>query len=140
MRTPAASPTNHRARLLGQILVLVGVLALVGVIVRETTNSPAYVAANERIEELNTQIERVERSNEELRDRLAYAQSLPALREIAKRDLGLVDPGDRAIVIMDDLTGAPLVTPVPVQPPPPATPPPVRFGHVNAWLEAFTGG
>ena len=45
------------------------------VIVRETTNSPAYVAANERIDELNSQIERVERANVELRERLDYAQS-----------------------------------------------------------------
>lgn len=140
MQQSAESQTNDRARLLGQVLALVGVLALVAVIVRETTNSPAYVAANERIDELNAQIERVERSNVELGERLAYAQSLPALREIAKRDLGLVDPGDRAIVIMDDLSGVPLPTPVPVVPPPPETPPPVRFGHLNAWLAVFTGG
>ncbi len=140
MPTPAASSTNDRARLLGQILALVGVLALVAVIVRETTNSPAYVTANERIDELNAQIAGVERSNVELGERLAYAQSLPALREVAKRDLGLVDPGDRAIFIMDDLSSAPLPTPVPVEPPPPETPPPVRIGHVHAWLEVFTGG
>ena len=140
MQTPATSPTNDRARLLGQLLALIGLLALVAVIVRETTNSPAYVAASERIEELNTQIERVEVGNVELRERLAYANSLPALREVAKRDLGLVDPGDRAIVIMDDLSSAPLATPVPLVPPPPEAPPPVRFGHVNAWLEAFIGG
>ncbi len=140
MQAPATSPTNDRARLLGQILALVGVLVLVAVVVRETTNSPAYVAANERIEELNTQIERVERSNTALRERLAYAESLPALREVAKRDLGLVDPGDRAIIIMDDLSGGPLPTPVPLELPPPDPPPPVRFGHIGAWLEAFTGG
>ncbi|MYD93258.1 MAG: hypothetical protein F4Y02_06115 [Chloroflexi bacterium] len=137
---PATSPANDRARLLGQILALVGVLVLVAVVVRETTNSPAYVAANERIGELNTQIERVERSNAELRERLAYAESLPALREVAKRDLGLVDPGDRAIIIMDDLSGGPLPTPVTLEPPPPDPPPPVRIGHLGAWLEAFTGG
>jgi len=140
VETSTASQTSDRARLLGQVLALVGVLALVAVIVRETTNSPAYLAANERIDELNAQIERVERSNVELRERLAYARSLPALREIAKRDLGLVDPGDRAIVIMDDLSGVPLPTPVPVEPPPPEIPPPVRFGHLHAWLEVFTGG
>ena len=140
MQAPAASPTNDRARLLGQFLALVGVLALVAVIVRETTNSPAYVAANERIDELNSQIERVERANVELRERLDYAQSLPALREIAKRDLGLVDPGDRAIVIMDDLTGVPIPTPAPVKPPPADPPQPVRLGHLSAWLEVFAGG
>ena len=140
MQAPAASPTNDRARLLGQILALVGVLALVAVIVRETTNSPAFVAANERIEELNSQIETVERTNVELRRRLDYAQSLPALREIAKRDLGLVDPGDRAIVIMDDLTGVPLPTPAPVEPPSVDPPPPVQFGQLSAWLEVFAGG
>ena len=140
MQVPATSPANDRARLLGQILALVGVLVLVAVVVRETTNSPAYVAANERIEELNTQIERVQRSNAELRERLAYAESLPALREVAKRDLGLVDPGDRAIIIMDDLSGGPLPTPVTLEPPPPDPPPPVRIGHLGAWLEAFTGG
>ena len=140
MESPAASSTNDRARLLGQILALVGVLALIAVIVRETTNSPAFVAANERIEELNAQVARVERANVELRERLAYAQSLPALREIAKHDLGLVDPGDRAIVIMDDLSGAPLPTAVPLEPPPPNPPPPVRFGHLRAWLTVFAGG
>ena len=140
MQAPATSQTNDRARLLGQVLALVGVLVLVAVVVRETTNSPAYVAANERIEELNTQIDRVERSNVELRERLAYAESLPALREVAKRDLGLVDPGDRAIIIMDDLSGGPLPTPVALEPPPPPPPPPLRFGHVGAWLETFAGG
>ena len=140
MQAPASSSTNDRARLLGQILALVGVLALVAVIVRETTNAPAFVAANERIEELNAQIERVERSNVELRERLTYAQSLPALRVIAKRDLGLVDPHDRAIVIMDDLSRGPLAAPEPVEPPPPPAPPPMTFGHLNAWLEVFTGG
>ena len=140
MEAPATSPTNDRTRLLGQVLALVGVLVLVAVVVRETTNSPAYVAANERIDELNTQIERVERSNAELRERLAYAESLPALREVAKRDLGLVDPGDRAIIIMDDLRGGPLPTPVPLEAPPPHPAPPVRFGHLSAWLETFSGG
>ena len=140
MQASASSSTNGRARLLGQILALVGVLALVAVIVRETTNAPAFVAANERIEELNTQIERVERVNADLRVRLDYVTSLPAVREIAKRDLGLVDPGDRAIVIMDDLIGTPLVMPDPVEPPPPEPAPPVRFGHLNAWVETFIGG
>lgn len=140
MQASAASPGSDRARLLGQILALVGVLALIAVIVRETTNSPAYLAANERIEELNVQIERVERANEELRERLDYAQSLPALREIAKRDLGLIDPGDRAIVIMDDLSGVPIPTPAPVETPLPDPPPPLRFGHLSAWLEVFAGG
>lgn len=140
MQTPASSPPNDRARLLGQILALVGVLALVAVIVRETTNSPAYVAANERIEELNLQIERVERSNVDLRERLAYAESLSALRVVAKRDLGLVDPGDRAIIILDDLSGAPLPEPLLVNPPDPDPPPPVTIGHLSAWLEMFTGG
>ncbi len=139
MQAPAAAPGSDRARLLGQILALVGVLALVAVIVRETTNSPAYLAANERIAELNLQIDRVERANEELRQRLDYAQSLPALREIAKRDLGLIDPGDRAIVIMDDLSGVPIPTPAPVETPLPDPPPPLRFGHLSTWLEVFTG-
>ncbi len=140
MQAQTASPGSDRARLLGQILALVGVLALIAVIVRETTNSPAYLAANERIEELNVQIEHVERANEELRERLDYAQSLPALREIAKRDLGLIDPGDRAIVIMDDLSGVPIPTPAPAETPLPDAPPPLRFGHLRAWIEVFAGG
>ena len=140
MQAPAVSPSNSRARLLGQILALIGVLALVAVVVRETTNSPAYVAAADRIDELQTQIEAVERGNTDLRERLAYAESISALRVIAKRELGLVDPGDRAIIIMDDLAGGPLATPEPVAPPPPVQPPPVRFGHLNAWLETFIGG
>jgi len=41
---------------------------------------------------------------------------------------------------MDDLRGGPLPTPVPLEAPPPDPPPPVRFGHLGAWLEAFTGG
>ena len=140
MQTPATPQTNDRARLLGQILVLVGILALVAVIVRETTSAPAFVTANDRIAELTTQIDHVERGNVELRERLAYARSLPALREVAKRELGLIDPGDRAIVIMDDLSGAPLPTPIPIDPPSPPPSPPVRLGHLNAWLEVFAGG
>ncbi len=135
-----APVVSERVRLLGRAAAMIAIVAVVAMIVRETSTSSTQQTAAQRIAELEVQIERVEQENVGLRERLTYAQAVPALRHIAKRDLGLVDPGDRAIVIIDDLTEAPRQTPIPTVPTPPPPPTPIPFGHVDAWLETFTGG
>ena len=93
-----------------------------------------------RIDELERQIEAAEIGNQHLEERLEYAQSLPALREIAKRELGLVDPNDTAIVLLDGATnrGPASAPPVPTIHEPEAEP--IEFGYFGAWIAMLAGG
>ena len=126
-------------RLLSRSVAMIGIVALVAVVVQNTSSSSAHSARNARIQELQAQIIRVEQENVGVRQRLTYAKSLPALREIAKRDLGLVDPGDRAIVILDELKEPPRVRRSVIPVAPIAEDPPIEFGHFHAWLGVFSG-
>ncbi|HCU73860.1 MAG TPA: hypothetical protein DGO43_08625 [Chloroflexi bacterium] len=130
---------TDRARFLTRAVALVSLIALVTVLVQGTNSSTEHRGANERIEQLKTKIVRANQDIFSLHERLTYAKSVPAIREIAKRDLGLVDPGDRALIILDDLTNLKRSTraaPI-LQETLPSKP--VEFGHIRAWLTAFFG-
>ena len=130
---------TDRARFLTRAVALVTLIALVTVLVQGTNSSTEHRGANDRIEQLKAKIVHANQDIFSLRERLTYAKSVPAIREIAKRDLGLVDPGDRALIILDDLTNLKRSTraaPI-LQETLPSKP--VEFGHVRAWVTAFFG-
>lgn len=120
------------------MLLLVGV---VWIIFQETSTSATQVNAQQRVRSLEQQIADVERQNAGLHERVDYARSVEATREIAKRELGLVDPGDRAIVIADDLRDPPSAHPPPPPLPAPSSGPdePLEFGHLGAWIGLLFG-
>ncbi len=118
------------------MLLLIGV---VWIIFQETSTSATQVNAQQRVRALEQQIADVERQNAGLRERVDYAQSVEATREIAKRELGLVDPGDRAIVILDDLRDPPSARPPPLPVLAPSPDEPLEFGYLGAWLRIFFG-
>ena len=130
---------SDRARFLTRAVALIILITLVTVLVQGTNSSTEHRGANDRIEQLKAEIVHVNQDIFGLRERLTYAQSVPAIREIAKRDLGLVDPGDRAIIILDDLIN--LKRSTRAAPALPETHPaqPIKFGHFRAWLTAFFG-
>ena len=119
------------------MLVLMAVLA---VIIQEASGSSIQQVARERVIELERRIDAAELENQHLEDRLKYAQSLPALREIAKRELGLVDPGDNAVVLLDDVVDRPASVPLPIPTVPPPEPEPIELGYFGAWMTLLSGG
>ena len=130
---------TDRARFLTRAVALVTLIALVPVLVQGTNSSPEHRGANDRIEQLKAKIVHANQDIFSLRERLTYAKSVPAIREIAKRDLGLVDPGDRAIIILDDLVNLKRSTRAAPTLPENIPSKPVEFGHVRAWVTAFFG-
>ncbi len=114
-------------------------LAVVAVIVRETTASAAHVEPSKRAEVLREQIASVESENVSLAARVEVARSVESIRETAKRDLGLVDPHDRAIVILSDLRDPPTARTSTFVPAATVRSEPVEFGHLGAWLDLFFG-
>ena len=130
---------TDRARVLTRAVALVTLIALVTVLVQGTNSSTEHRGANDRIEQLKAKIVHANQDIFSLRERLTYAKSVPAIREIAKRDLGLVDPGDRAIIILDDLVNLKRSTRAAPTLPENIPSKPVEFGHVRAWVTAFFG-
>jgi cell division protein FtsB len=128
-----------RSQFILRSLALLVLLAVVGVIIQETSSSGVQVAAQGRVGKLEQRIDEIGRENVALAERLEYARSLPALREIAKRNLGLADPGDRAIVILDDLYDRPPAPPPPLPPPPPRPSEPVELGYLSDWIATLFG-
>ena len=128
-----------RSQFILRSLALLVLLAVLGIIIQETSSSGVQVAAQGRVGELERRIDEVGRENVALAERVEYARSLPALREIAKRDLGLADPGDRAIVILDDLYDrAPAPPPsLPASSPRPAEP--LELGYLSDWIATLFG-
>lgn len=119
------------------MLVLIGVLA---VIVQEASGSSVQQVARLRIDELEQRIEVAELGNQQLAERLTYAQSLAALREIAKHELGLVDPGDQAVVLLDEATDRSTAAPLPIPKIQLPEPEPIEFGYFGAWIRMLFGG
>ena len=128
-----------RSQFLFRTLAMLLLVGVVWIIFQETSTSGTQVDAQRRVRALGQQIADVERQNVSLRERVDYARSVEATREIAKRELGLVDPGDRAIVILDDLRDPPSARPPPLPVPSPAPDEPIEFGYLGAWLRLFFG-
>ena len=128
-----------RPRFLTRAIALVTLIALVTVLIQGTNSSTEHRDASDRIEQLKSEIVRVNQDIFGLRERMTYAQSMPAIREIAKRDLGLIDPDDRAIIILDDLINLKRSTRAAPALPESTVSQPIRFGHFRAWLTAFFG-
>lgn len=114
-------------------------LAVVALIVRETTASAAHVEASQRVHTLRQRIATVEHEVLTLDARVKAAHSLDSVREIAKRDLGLVDPYDHAIVILDDLHDPPVSQVSTIMPAATARSPRLDFGYLRGWIDLFFG-
>jgi len=118
------------------MLVLMAVLAL---IIQEASGSSIQQTGRMRVDEITSRISTAELENQHLQERLRYAQSAAALREIAKRELGLIDPGDHAVVIIDAVAARPkpALQPIPIESPP--DPDPIEFGHFGSWMALLLG-
>jgi cell division protein FtsB len=60
----------------------------------------AYLEQHDRLEELQRQASEIERSNDELRDRIADLNDPRTLERMARACLGMVMPGETGFVVI----------------------------------------
>lgn len=103
---------------------------------------PEIVGTGLRIQQLRQEISVVEREIRTLEEELAYRRSDSYVIEVAKGELGLVEPGEQQLL----LTGMPAAAVAPVTPPAAsATPPPAPTAHPSplenlaAWWDVLNG-
>ena len=119
---------------------MLALIAVLAVIIQEASGSSTQQVAQARVDELHLRISAAELENQRLEEQLQYARSLPALREMAKRELGLVNPGDRALVLLDQIEDRPRPVPLPIPTVPPPEPEPIEFGYLQGWIALLSGG
>ena len=129
-----------RTQFLLRSLAMLALIAVLVVIIQEASGSSTQQAAQQRVEELQRRISAAELDNQRLEEQLQYARSLPALREMAKRELGLVNPGDQAVVLLDQVQDRPRPAPLPIPTVPPPEPEPIELGYLGGWISLLTGG
>ncbi len=87
-------PATVRLCLLGVVVVVLGVLYL-----SQQLNT-MYLSLE--LEELQQQVNLAKQRNGHLRVQLEQARSLPVIEEIARTQLGMVDPSDTSVLIASD--------------------------------------
>ncbi len=123
------------------ILLFAGALV---VLYSQIHSQPEIVGTGMRIEQLREEISAAEREIRTLQEELAYRRSDSYVIEVAKSELGLVEPGEQQLL----LTALPAVAVVPDPPPTPAAdtpPPPAPTAHpsplenLDAWWGVLNG-
>lgn len=121
------------------IVLFVGALV---VLYSQIHAQPEIVGTGIRIEQLRQEISAVEREIRTLEEELAYRRSDSYVIEVAKGELGLVEPGEHQL-LLPGLPGA-AVAPVPapaasVAPPPVPTAHPSPLENLAAWWDVLNG-
>lgn len=129
-----------RTQFLLRSLAMLALIAVLVVIIQEASGSSTQQVAQQRVDELQQRISAAELDNQRLDEQLQYARSLPALREMAKRELGLVNPGDQAVVLQGQVEDRPRLAPLPIPTVPPPEPEPIEFGYLGGWMALLFGG
>ena len=118
---------------------MLALIAVLVVIIQEASGSSTQQVAQQRVDELQQRIGAAELENQRLEEQLHYARSLPALREMAKRELGLVNPGDQSIVLLDQVQDRPRPAPLPIPTAPPPEAEPIEIGYLGGWISLLFG-
>jgi cell division protein DivIC len=125
-------------RVAPQVIVIVLVLGLIGAMAIEPTRQ--LLAQRERIAGMETDLHRLQESNTQLEDHIRRLEDLDYLEHLAREQVGLVRPGETAIVVMPPSRKTQqekLARAQARKPPPPPPPPP---GFVEGFLEFISLG
>jgi len=100
----ASAPRNRkkrrkRWRLTPRFWVIVGTAFFIYMSFSYVTNFVQIWRIEQQIRRIEEEISRAEARNEELRRELAYLQSDEYIERIAREELGLVRPGETAVII-----------------------------------------
>lgn len=95
-------PRVPPARRLVTIVLWVATAALVLNVLVGTRGLPAVLEARRQLSEASQDLARVRADNARLREEIQRLRSDPAaIEELARRDLGLVRPGEKVFIIKD---------------------------------------
>lgn len=131
---------TYLAHISVRVLAVVMFAAAIWLISAQIVSSPVIVGTELRIKQLRAEIAAVERQNQSLRDLIAYRQSDNYIVAAAKRELGLIEPGDIQIV----LTGfppppAPAAASIGDLTPEPSPPEPSPGSNLREWWKILSG-
>ena len=131
---------THLAHISVRVLAVVMFATAIWLISNQIVSSPVIVGTELRIGQLRAEIAAVERESQSLRDLIAYRQSDNYIVAAAKRELGLVEPGDIQIV----LTGfppppAPAAAAIGDLPSEPSPPEPSPGSNLRGWWKILSG-
>jgi cell division protein FtsB len=87
---------------------------------------------NQEVDGLRAEVIALRSENLTLQQQIEGARGDAAIEALAREQLGLIKPGDHAVIVANDRP--PTAKPTPVAPPPPAAPPTWR-----QWLDLFFG-
>ncbi len=124
-----------------RVLAIALFLGSLGLVYKQIHAQPEIVGTGLRIQQLHREIDAAEREVRTLQELLAYRQSDGYVIEVAKRELGLAEPGEQQLV----LTGLPRPAPTLASAPSPAAPLPVStaqpspFQNLAAWWNVLSG-
>jgi cell division protein DivIC len=136
----AARARFHAMRLswLPQAVIFLLLLGLVGAMAIEPTRQ--LLEQRKRISGMETDLQRIERSNDKLQDRIKRLQDPDFLEQEAREQIGLVRPGETAIVVMPPSRRAQLAKQQRRQAAKPPPPPPPEPGFIEGLLEFISWG
>ena len=111
-RYPSASETRrHRRRLAGYGLFAASLVLMVNALVGEN-GYLATVRAEREVEAIERDLSAVRLENQALQERIRRLRSDPAaLEEAARRNLGLIKPGETVIILKDRSVPPPATAP-----------------------------
>ncbi|HUQ62188.1 MAG TPA: septum formation initiator family protein [Acidimicrobiales bacterium] len=95
--------------------LLVACMALAGVLFLAAYPARAYLAQNEKREELAVQVHTMEAENQRLEQEVQTLQSDAEIERLARRDYNLVRPGEEVYAVVPEAT---TTTTTPAAPPP----------------------
>ena len=83
-----------------RVLAIAMITGAIALLTSQILAAPGIVGTGLRIDQLEGQIVAVERENRTLRELIAYRQSDNYVVAVAKRELGLVEPGDTQLRVV----------------------------------------
>src|SRR5687767_14778152 len=104
MRAIAMRPFRPRWGVGPQIVVVLLVIGLFGALLIEPTRQ--LLEQRERIAGMASDLEKIDRSNERLEDRIARLNDPDFLEQRARTQVGLVRPGETTYIVMPPGRGA----------------------------------
>lgn len=123
---------------LPQVVIFLLLLGLVGAMAIEPTRQ--LLEQRERISGMETDLNRIERSNDKLQARIKRLQDPDFLEQQAREQIGLVRPGETAYVVMPPSRRTQLAKKERIKASKPPPPPPPEPGFVEGLIEFVSWG
>ncbi|MDE2702514.1 MAG: hypothetical protein F4Z40_01650 [Chloroflexi bacterium] len=125
-----------------RVLAIVLFAGALAVLYSQIHAQPEIVGTGMRIQQLRQEISATEREIRTLQEELAYRQSDSYVIEVAKGELGLIEPGEQQLLLTGIPAAAVASVPAPAAgatPPPAPTAHPSPLENLAAWWDVLNG-